>query len=126
MSTRNSADRRGGPESGFHSTLFACWNTLSSPQIRQRMLSDLHDEPARMLEPGAQRDAMLGGIAGERGDNPHVRLVLEPRSRSGPRVLLAIAGDELEVTAQGRLDQCYVAQTVQVIHGALSLSSGRQ
>ena len=77
-----------------------------------------------MPEPGAQRGLMLGGIAGERGDNTHVRLVLEPRSRPGPRVLLAIAGDELEVTAQGRLDQCYVAQTVPVIHGALSLSSG--
>jgi len=34
-------------------------------------------------------------------------------------------GDELEVTLQGRLDLRYVAQTAQVIHGALSFSSGR-
>jgi len=79
-----------------------------------------------MLEPGAQRSVMLGGIAGERVDNTHVWLVLEPGSCPGPRVLLAIVGDDLEVTAQGRLDQCYVAQTVQVIHGALSPSSGRR
>ena len=38
-------------------------------------------------------------------------------------MLLAIAGDELEVTSQGRLDQLFVAETVQVVHGALSISS---
>jgi hypothetical protein len=41
-------------------------------------------------------------------------------------VLLAVVGDELEVTSQGRVDLRYVAQTVQVIHGALSFSSGRR
>jgi len=42
------------------------------------------------------------------------------------RLISSRMGDELEVTAQGRLDQCYVTQTVQVIHGALSPSSGRR
>jgi hypothetical protein len=76
-----------------------------------------------MPEPGAQRGVGLGDIAGERGDDTHGRFVVEPRSCPGPRMLLAIAGDELEVTSQGRLDQLFVAQTVQVIHGALSISS---
>jgi hypothetical protein len=40
-------------------------------------------------------------------------------------VLLAVAGDDLEVTSQGRLELTYLAQTVQVIHGALPIS-GRQ
>jgi hypothetical protein len=38
-------------------------------------------------------------------------------------VLLAIVGEEFEVTSQSRLDQLFVAQTVQVVHGALSISS---
>ena len=73
-----------------------------------------------MPEPGAQRGVVPGGIAGERGDDTHSRFVGEPRSRPGPRVLLAIADDEFEVTSQSRLDQLFVAQTVQVVHGALS------
>jgi hypothetical protein len=93
------------------------------PQIRERVLPALHDEPIRMPEPGAQRSVVLGDIAGERGDDTHGRFVVEPRSRPGPWVLLAIADDEFEVTSQGRLDQLFVAQTVQVVHSALSISS---
>ena len=76
-----------------------------------------------MPEPGAQRGVVPGGVAGERGDDTHGRFVVEPRSRPGPGVLLAIADDEFEVTSQGRLDQLFVAETVQVVHGALSISS---
>ena len=76
-----------------------------------------------MPEPGAQRGVVLGDIAGERGDDTHGRFVVEPRSCPGPWVLLAIVGDEFEVTSQGRLDQLFVAETVQVVHGALSISS---
>jgi len=78
---------------------------LYPPQIRERMLPALHDEPIRMPEPGAQRGVVPGDIAGERGDDTHGRLVVEPRSCPGPWALLAIAGDEFEVTSQGRLDQ---------------------
>ena len=89
------------------------------PQVRERVLPALHDKPVRMLEPGAQRGVVRGGIAGERGDDTHGRLVVPPRSRPGLWVLLAVAGDDLEVTSQGRLERTRVAQTVQVIHGAL-------
>jgi hypothetical protein len=58
---------------------------------------------------------MLGGIAGERGDDTHGRFVVPPRSRPRLRVLLAVAGDDLEVTPQGRLELRRVAQAVQVI-----------
>ena len=54
-----------------------------------------------MPEPGAQRGVVPGDVAGERGDDTHGRFVAGPRSCPGPRVLLAIAGDELEVTSQG-------------------------
>jgi hypothetical protein len=54
-----------------------------------------------MPEPAAQRGVVLGGIAGERGDDTHARFVVEPRSCPGPWVLLAIAGGEFEVTSQG-------------------------
>lgn len=40
-----------------------------------------------------------------------------------PGVLLAIGGDEFEVTSQGRLDQLLVAETVQVVLGALPVSA---
>lgn len=93
------------------------------PQITERVLPALHDEPIRMPEPGAQRGVVLGGIADERGDDTHGRFVVEPRSRPGPRVLLAIGGDEFEVTSQGRLDQLLVAETVQVVLGALPVSA---
>jgi hypothetical protein len=93
------------------------------PQVRERVLPALHDEPAWMLEPGAQRSGVPGGIAGECGDDTHGRLVVPPRSRPGPWVLLAIADDDIEVTSQGRLELRCVAQTVQVIHGALPISS---
>ena len=76
-----------------------------------------------MPEPGAQRGVVPGDIAGERGHDTHGRFVVEPRSRPGASVLLAIAGDEFEVTPQGRLDQLFVAQTVQVVQVALSISS---
>jgi hypothetical protein len=90
------------------------------PEIRKRVRPLLHDEPARVTEPGAQRGVMLGSIAGERGDDVHGRLVVEPHSRPRLRVLLPVAGDELEVTLQRRLDQLRVAEIVQPVHGVLS------
>jgi hypothetical protein len=78
------------------------------PQIRKRVLPALHDEPIGMPEPRAQRGVVLGDITGEPGDDTHGRFVVPPRSRPGPRVLLAIADDEFEVTSQGRLDQLFV------------------
>ena len=39
--------------------------------------------------------------------------------RPGLWVLLAVAGDDLEVTSQGRLELAPVTQAVQVIHGVL-------
>jgi hypothetical protein len=93
------------------------------PQVRQRVLPALHDEPARMPEPGAQRGVVRGGIAGECGDDAHGRLVVPPRSRRSLRMLLAVAGDDLKVTLQSRLELTSVSQTVQVIHGALFISS---
>jgi len=71
------------------------------PQTTERELPALHHEPVRMPEPAAQRGVVLGGIAGERGDDTHARFVVEPRSCPGPWVLLAIAGGEFEVTSQG-------------------------
>jgi hypothetical protein len=38
-------------------------------------------------------------------------------------VLLAVAGNDLEVTSQGRLELRYVAQSAQFIHGAVPISS---
>ena len=58
------------------------------------MLPALHDGPIRMPEPGAQRGVVLGGIAGECGDDTNGRFVVEPRSHPSPWVLLAIADDE--------------------------------
>jgi hypothetical protein len=60
-----------------------CWRTAAPP--------------AR--EPGAQRGVVLGKIGGERGDDAHGRLVVEPHSRPGPGVFLPVADDECEVTA---------------------------
>jgi len=93
------------------------------PQIRKRVLPALHDEPVRVPEPGAQRGVVLAGISGERGNDTHGRLVIPPRSRPGLWVLLAITGDELEVTSQGRLDQLFVTQAIQVVHCAPPVSS---
>ena len=63
---------------------------------------------------------MLGNVAGERGDDAHGRLVVEPHSRPDPRVLLPVEGDELEVTLQRRLGQLRVAEIVRAVHGVLS------
>jgi hypothetical protein len=68
------------------------------PEIRERVRTPLHHEPAGVTEAGAHRCVMLGDIGGESGDDVHGRLVVEPHSRPGPRVLLPVAGDELEVT----------------------------
>jgi hypothetical protein len=38
-------------------------------------------------------------------------------------VLLAVAGNDLEVTLEGRLELTSVTQTVRVVHGALPISS---
>jgi hypothetical protein len=90
------------------------------PEIRERVRPLLHDEPAGVTEAGAQRGVMLGDIAGERGDDTNGRLVVEPHSRPGPWVLLPVAGDELDVTSQRRVDRLPVAEIVEVVHGVLS------
>ena len=79
------------------------------PQTGERVRHSLCDEPVRVSEPGAQHGVVLGDIVGERGDDTHGRLIVEPRSRLGLRMLLAVADDELKVTLQRRLDQLLVA-----------------
>jgi hypothetical protein len=93
------------------------------PQLRKRVLAAFHDEPVRMLEPEAQRGVVPGGIAGERGDDAHGRLVVEPRSRPLPGVLLAVPDYGLEVACQDRLELRQVTQILPVVHGPPPISS---
>jgi hypothetical protein len=92
------------------------------PETGERVQHPLHGEPVRVSNPGAQRGVVLGDIVGRRGDDTRGRLVVEPRSRPGLRMLLSVANDGLKVTSQCRLDQLLVAESTSAIHGALSLS----